>query len=47
MVVYNLVTQNSVVQPIQLQANFSGAFIKLAANGIADPSVDEVKVNSL
>jgi len=46
MSVSNLLAQNSVDHPIQLQVNFSGAFIKVAVNGIADPSVDDVKVNS-
>jgi len=46
MSVSNAFAQNSVDHPIQLQVNFSGAFIKVAVNGIADPSVDDVKVNS-
>ena len=46
MLVSNLIAQNRVDRPIQLQVNFSGAFIKVAANRIADPSVDDVKVNS-
>ncbi len=46
LLVSNLFAQSRVDRPIQLQVNFSGAFIKFAANGLADPSVDDVKVNS-
>ncbi len=37
--------QNRLNRPIQLQTNFSGAFISVAANSIADPTVDDIKVN--
>ena len=38
--------QNKLEKPIQIQLNFSGAFLSVAANGIADPSVEDIKVNS-
>lgn len=41
-----LIGQNRYEKPIQLQINFSGAFLSVAANGIADPTVDDIKVNS-
>jgi len=38
--------QNRVDRPVQLHANFSGLFLDIAGNGLADPTVDELKVNS-
>ena len=38
--------QNRLDKPVQIQMNFSGAFLSVAANGIADPTVDDIKVNS-
>jgi hypothetical protein len=38
--------QNRVEKPLQLHANFSGLFLDIAGNGIADETVDELNVNS-
>jgi len=38
--------QSRLDRPIQIQFNFAGAFLSVAANSIADPSVDDIKVNS-
>ena len=38
--------QNRVERPIQVHANFSGLFLDIAGNGLADATVDELKVNS-
>ena len=42
----SLYAQNRIDKPIQVQLNLSGAFISVAGNFIADPTVDDLKVNS-
>jgi len=37
--------QARVERPWQVHANFSGAFLKIAASGIADETVDDIKVD--
>jgi hypothetical protein len=38
-------TQNRVERPYQVQVNFSGLFVDLAGNSLADNTVDELKIN--
>ncbi len=40
------IAQNRVERPLQFQLNLSGLFLDLAGNGLADPTVDELNVNS-
>lgn len=38
--------QQRTERPLQVQVNFSGLFIKLAGNALADPTVDDLSVNA-
>ncbi|MDW3192972.1 MAG: hypothetical protein R8G66_11430 [Cytophagales bacterium] len=44
--IHSGVAQHRVERPLQLQVNLSGLFVDLAANSLADNTVDDLNVNS-